>query len=124
MNRRASGILLHLTSLPGPFGIGDMGPWAYRFVDFLAQTKQSFWQVLPLTPTDRDRDHSPYHSVSAFAGNPLLISPEQLVKDGLLNDADLASGPGYAAGRVDFSTATAHKEKMLGVAYDRLGPRR
>ena len=123
MNRRSSGVLLHLTSLPGPFGIGDMGPRAYRFVDFLAQTKQSFWQILPLTPTDRDRDYSPYHSASAFAGNPLLISPEQLVKDGLLNDADLASAPGYHAGRVDFPTAIAYKEKLLEVAYDRFQAR-
>ncbi|MEJ2100903.1 MAG: 4-alpha-glucanotransferase, partial [Desulfobacterales bacterium] len=75
MNRRSSGILLHLTSLPGPFGIGDMGPQAYRFADFLAETQQSFWQILPLTPIDRDHDYSPYHSLSAFAGNPLLISP-------------------------------------------------
>ncbi|MBW2431343.1 MAG: 4-alpha-glucanotransferase [Deltaproteobacteria bacterium] len=123
MNRRSSGVLLHLTSLPGPFGIGDMGPWAYRFVDFLAQTKQSFWQILPLTPIDRDHDHSPYHSVSAFAGNSLLISPERLVKDGSLDESDLASLPDYPAGRVDFAAVTAHKEKLLGLAYDRFQAR-
>jgi 4-alpha-glucanotransferase len=123
MNRRSSGILLHLTSLPGPFGIGDMGPWAYRFVDFLAETKQSFWQILPLTPTDRDHDHSPYHSPSAFAGNPLLISPEGLVNDGLLDEADLASLPASPGDRVDFTAVKASKEKLFQLAHDRFRAR-
>ncbi|MGD2127444.1 MAG: 4-alpha-glucanotransferase, partial [Desulfobacteraceae bacterium] len=82
MERRGSGILLHITSLPSPFGIGDMGPRAYRFVDFLAQTKQRFWQFLPLNPTDLACGNSPYHSISAFAGNPLLVSPELLAQEG------------------------------------------
>jgi len=73
MKRRTGGILLHLTSLPSPFGIGDLGPWAFRFVDFLAETKQSLWQILPLNPTDPEHYSSPYHSTSAFACNPLLI---------------------------------------------------
>jgi 4-alpha-glucanotransferase len=123
MNRRASGILMHLTSLPGPFGIGDMGPQAYRFADFLAQSKQSFWQILPLTPVDEDHHHSPYHSPSAFAGNPLLISPERLVEDGLLDEADLAALPDLPADGVDFTAAGACKQKLFERAYDRFQAR-
>ena len=123
MNRRSSGILFHLTSMPGPFGVGDMGPQAYRFVDFLTETRQSFWQILPLTPTDRDREYSPYHSASAFAGNPLLISPERLVADGLLEQADLSPVGSFPAGRVDFKAVAAHKETLLKRAYDRFRKR-
>lgn len=123
MNRRSSGILMHLTSLPGPFGIGDMGPQAYRFADFLALSKQSFWQILPLTPVDLDHNNSPYHSPSAFAGNPLLISPERLVIDGLLDEADLAALPDLPAGRVDFSAVSACKEELFERAYDRFQAR-
>jgi 4-alpha-glucanotransferase len=86
---RASGILLHPTSLPGPFGIGDLGPEAYKFVDFLVEAGQKLWQVLPLGPTGYG--DSPYACYSAFAGNTLLISPEQLVDDGLLEDFSLRS---------------------------------
>ena len=78
---RASGVLLHPTSLPGPFGVGDLGPEAYKFVDFLVAAGQSLWQVLPLGPTGYG--DSPYACYSAFAGNTLLISPEQLIKEGL-----------------------------------------
>ena len=84
---RGSGILLHPTSLPGRFGIGDLGDAAYRFVDFLAQAGQSYWQVLPLSPTGYA--DSPYQTLSAFAGNPMLISPEKLVEAGHLSAADL-----------------------------------
>lgn len=77
--KRVSGILLHPTSLPGPFGIGDIGPQAYRFVDFLADTGQSLWQILPLGPIGYG--NSPYMSFSAFGGNPLLISLERIVAD-------------------------------------------
>ncbi|MEK7848397.1 MAG: 4-alpha-glucanotransferase, partial [Chloroflexota bacterium] len=85
---RASGILLHPTSLPGRFGVGDLGRDAYRFADFLAETGQGLWQVLPLSPTGYG--NSPYRSSSAFAGNPLTISLEALVDEGLLDAADLA----------------------------------
>ena len=78
---RASGILLHPTSLPGEFGIGDLGPHAHEFVDFLARTKQTYWQILPLGPTGWG--DSPYSSFSAFAGNTLLISPQKLQEAGL-----------------------------------------
>ena len=86
---RSSGILLHPTSLPGPFGIGDLGPEAYKFVDFLVQAGQSLWQVLPLGPTGYG--DSPYACYSAFAGNTLLISPEQLLVEGLLDHSSLRS---------------------------------
>ena len=87
--QRSSGILLHITSLPGPNGIGDLGDAAYRFVDFLSRTKQSVWQILPVGPTTAG--DSPYSSLSSFAGNPSLISLEKLVADGLLDLGDLAS---------------------------------
>ena len=84
---RASGILLHPTSLPGAYGIGDLGQPAYDFVDFLEATGQGLWQVLPLGPTGYG--DSPYQCFSAFAGNPMLVSPEPLVEGGLLAADDL-----------------------------------
>ena len=107
MNIRSSGILLHPTCLPTAYGIGDLGPAAYRFVDFLAATGQSLWQILPLTPTDPKHNNSPYHSTSALAGNPLLISPEVLVKEGLLANSDLADVPSCSGNRVDFEAVDA-----------------
>ena len=79
---RASGLLLHPTSLPGPFGLGDLGPAAERFLDFLAETGQTWWQMLPVGPTGAG--HSPYQSPSSFAGNLALLSPERMAEDGLL----------------------------------------
>ena len=93
---RASGILLHPTSLPGRSGIGDLGSAAYRWVDFLAQSGQKLWQVLPLGPTGYA--DSPYACLSAFAGNPLLISPERLVALGDLAPGDLETLPETAPG--------------------------
>ena len=123
MKRRGSGILLHVTSLPSPFGVGDMGPGAFRFVDFLAETKQSLWQVLPLNPTDPEHYSSPYHSSSAFACNPLLISPELLVQDGLLSMGDVKSPPDFPADRVDYRAVGAYKAALLGKAYRRFKER-
>src|SRR5437762_7456807 len=97
--QRASGILLHPTSLPGPFGIGDLGNEAYRFVDFLRGSEQTYWQILPLGPTGMG--NAPYSAYSAFAGNPLLISPERLVVDGLVAQ-DALPGEEPGGGRVDF----------------------
>src|SRR5499427_6982281 len=88
---RSSGILLHPTSLPGRFGVGDLGHEAYRFADFLDSAMQSVWQVLPLGPTGYG--DSPYQVFSAFAGNPLLISPELLAEEGLLSSQDLSDIP-------------------------------
>src|SRR4028118_1903532 len=97
---RASGILLHPTSLPGRFGIGDFGDEAYQFVDFLEKSGQTYWQVLPLGPTGYG--DSPYQSFSAFAGNTLLVSPEKIVEDGFLNAEDSLDAPKFSAEKVDF----------------------
>jgi 4-alpha-glucanotransferase len=115
--KRVSGILLHPTSLPGPYGIGDLGPQAYRFVDFLADSGCNLWQVLPLGPTGYG--DSPYQSFSAFAGNPYLVSPDELIADGLLEREDLADCPGFAAARVDFGTLIPWKLKLLERAFER-----
>ena len=86
MNKRESGVLLHITSLPGPFGIGDIGPEAHKFVDFLQDAGQSVWQILPLTVTSTFTGNSPYSGLSAFALNPLLVSPELLLQDKLVDE--------------------------------------
>ena len=91
---RASGVLLHVTSLPSPYGIGDVGPAAVSFIDRLHESGQSWWQALPLGPTGFG--DSPYQAISSFAANPLLISPDWLVEDGLIGAADQAL---YAAKR-------------------------
>ncbi|HEV7476094.1 MAG TPA: 4-alpha-glucanotransferase, partial [Pyrinomonadaceae bacterium] len=116
---RASGILLHPTSLPGPFGIGDLGPQAYAFADFLEAAGQSLWQVLPLGPTGYG--DSPYACYSAFAGNTLLVSPEQLVSDGLLTASDLATGAEFADDRVDFAAVHQYKDSILRRAFASFG---
>lgn len=114
---RSSGLLLHVTSLPSPFGVGDLGPGAYRFVDYLARAGQRLWQVLPLVPAGLG--HSPYASPSTFAGNPLLISPERLLDDGLLVPADLARVPGFSESQVDYDRAVAFKRSLLERAFER-----
>jgi 4-alpha-glucanotransferase len=119
MRRRGSGILLHVTSLPSPFGVGDMGPGAFRFVDFLVETKQSLWQILPLNPTDPEHYSSPYHSTSSLACNPLFVSPDLLVEDGLLDKSDIQSPPGFRPDRVDYRAVGAYKEKLFRRAFDR-----
>ena len=81
-NKRGAGILLHITSLPSVFGIGDMGPEAKKFADFLHRSKQKYWQLLPLNPTEEGQGHSPYSSISSRAGNTLLISPKVLLLKG------------------------------------------
>jgi len=113
IHKRSSGILLHISSLPGPYGIGDAGPAAYAFADFLSRSRQSAWQILPLTPPDVGKNHSPYNSLSAFAGNPALISPEELVKIGLLDGAKLASPPPFSDARVDFEKVDPYKARLF-----------
>jgi 4-alpha-glucanotransferase len=108
---RASGILLHPTSLPGRFGIGDLGDQAYRFADFLVAGGQSLWQLLPLGPTGYG--DSPYAFYSAFAGNTLLISPERLFEQGLLDRTDLDETPSLPAERIDFERVHKSKELVL-----------
>ena len=112
---RRSGILLHPTSLPGRFGIGDLGDAAYRFVDFLVAAGQTYWQVLPLSPTGYA--DSPYQTLSAFAGNPMLISPEKLVMVGHLLEADLRNVPTFPDERVDFGPVIRYKTNLLDRAF-------
>src|SRR5712691_6875379 len=100
---RASGILLHPTSLPGRFGIGDLGEEAYRFTDFLVASGQSLWQVLPLGPTGYG--DSPYACYSAFAGNALLISPARLSDEGLVGKNELSGFSSLPSDRIDFQLA-------------------
>src|SRR5262245_18154926 len=98
---RAAGILLHPISLPGRHEMGDLGPAAFRFVDFLEKAGQRWWQVLPIGPTGVG--NSPYQPFSAFAGDPLLISLEVLRTRGLLNADELAEAPGFSATKVDYT---------------------
>ena len=116
---RASGILLHVSSLPGPFGIGDVGPEAYRFIDFLADHQQHLWQVLPLGPTKGGSSHSPYDALSAFAGNPLFISPELLVQDGLLPAVALHGMSALPEGTVNYPEASIRKLALFRLASER-----
>ena len=117
MDKRGSGILLHVTSLPSTYGVGDLGPEAYRFADFLGQTRQSYWQVLPLNPTNPGYGNSPYSSISAFAGNTLLISPDLLLEEGFLSREDLDPIPPFPEGRCDFPGAIRYKDELLKRAY-------
>src|SRR5689334_1839143 len=112
---RRGGILVHPTSLPSPYGIGDFGPGAIALLDFLHGGRQRLWQVLPLAPTGYGA--SPYAAVSAFAGNPLLISPQRLVEDGLLDAADLIDHPAFPAERVDYALVTPWKMSLLRRAH-------
>ena len=119
MKRRGSGILLHITSLPSPYGIGDLGPGAYDFVNILAEAKQRYWQILPLHPTDEIYGNSPYSSISAMACNPLLISPEYLIRDGYLKNRDIVSLPRFSDVRVDYPSVIAHKKRLFHLAFGR-----
>lgn len=114
MSRRA-GILLHPTSLPGPYGIGDIGPGAVRFLDWAATAGISVWQVLPLGPTGLG--NSPYSALSVFAANPLLVSYEWMLEAGLLAEETLAEVPEYPEGPVDYERVRLWKERMLRSAW-------
>jgi 4-alpha-glucanotransferase len=110
---RASGVLLHVTSLPSPYGIGDLGPSAWSWIDRLHEAGQRWWQALPVGPTGYG--NSPYQSISAFAGNALLISPECLVSDGLLQASDLESD--FLPDAVEYSRVTLFKNRLLERAW-------
>ncbi len=118
MFSRGSGILLHISSLPSIHGIGDLGPEAYRFVDKLQAAFQSYWQVLPLNPTYGGSHNSPYFSSSTAAGNPLLISLELLVEQGLLSAEEL---PGciFSPHWVNYPAVSLYKQSILKTAYER-----
>ncbi|BAZ38512.1 glycoside hydrolase, family 77 [Calothrix sp. NIES-4101] len=111
---RSSGVLLHPTSFPSRFGVGDLGDEAYRFIDFLKDGFQQYWQVLPLGPTGYG--NSPYMSYSAIAGNPLLISLDKLQEEHLLADWDFGSIPGFPAHKVDYDQAISYKTNLLKLA--------
>ena len=108
---RRAGVLLHPTSLPSPAGIGDLGTGAYRFIDFLKQSRNKLWQVLPLNPTGYG--DSPFQCFSASAGNPLLISLERLIEQGVLSQADLELHPSFPSDRVDYEAASHFKVPIL-----------
>ncbi len=114
---RSSGILLHVTSLPGPHGVGDIGQ-AFNFIDFLASAGQSYWQILPLNPTGRIFGNSPYMSFSAFAGNPLLIDLTILVEQGLLLSEEVAA-PEFSSYFVEFEKVIPWKKALLAKAWNR-----
>jgi len=115
---RGSGILLHISSLPSSFGIGDFGPGAAQFVDFLSAAGQKYWQILPLSPTMAVYGNSPYSSDSAFAINPLFISPDVLLSEGWIGAEEVPSLPSWPAGRVDFDKVAAFKSALLFKAFD------
>ncbi|MBU0599596.1 4-alpha-glucanotransferase [bacterium] len=113
---RSSGILLHPTSLPNQFGIGDLGREAYKFIDFLVETGQKLWQILPLSPTSYG--NSPYTSFSAFAGNHLLISPEELLNQGLLFSSDLSNLPLFPEDEVDYEKVIEFKNSLFQRSFE------
>ena len=108
---RKSGILLHPTSLPGGLGIGDLGEWAYRFADFLVESGQKYWQILPLSPPGMG--YSPYQAYSSNAGNPLLINLQALVELDVLHAEDLQSPARQSGSKVNFEAVIPFKEKLL-----------
>jgi 4-alpha-glucanotransferase len=117
LTRRASGILLHVTSLPGPYGSGDLGLEAHEFVDFLESAGQSWWQVLPVGPPGRAPGFSPYDSASAFAGSPWLVSLDELAREGWLAKEGTAPIRGFSAKSVEFERVHPYREERLRRAF-------
>jgi 4-alpha-glucanotransferase len=116
---RASGVLLHVTSLPSPYGIGDVGPAAFAWVDRLHAAGQSWWQALPLGPTGNG--NSPYQCQSSFAGNGLLISPDCLIEEGLLRAGDCMEGRSFPKNTVDYKAVIPFKYNLLERAWATFG---
>jgi malto-oligosyltrehalose synthase/4-alpha-glucanotransferase len=116
-NVRGAGILMHITSLPSAFGIGDAGPEARKFVDFLYRTRQKYWQMLPFNPVEEANYYSPYSSRSSMAANTLFISPEDLVGDGLLSADDLEKNKLIHDRQADYKEAIAIRKTLLAKAY-------
>ena len=108
---------MHLSSLPSRYGIGDCGPSAFAFIDFLRQAGQSWWQMLPLGPMGVG--HSPYQTFSAFAASALWISPDALRKEGWLTASDLKDFPAFPKRRTDYAGVSREKHRLLGVAFAR-----
>lgn len=118
MKRRGSGILLPINCLPSPYGIGDLGPEAYKFADFLGETKQSYWQIVPLTPIDPLFGNSPYNSSSVFAGNRFLISPDLMLSEGLVYKEDVEPIPSFPKNGINYPEVISYKEKLFEKAYE------
>ncbi len=116
---RAAGLLLHPTSLQSPFGVGDLGPEAHRMAGFIKKAGLHYWQVLPLGPTGPGLGNSPYSAYSAFAGNPLVISPDFMARDSWLKKSDLDRAELPAGDQVDFEAAIRVKEALIGLAFER-----
>src|SRR5271167_3101585 len=112
---RASGLLLHVTSLPSPYGIGDVGPGAVAWIDRLQESGQSWWQTLPLGPTGYG--NSPYQPLSSFAGNELAISPDWLIEDGLLRASD-CKPEAFPQDKVDYNAVIPFKRQLIEMAWD------
>jgi len=110
---------MHVTSMPAKHGVGDFGPEAYKFADFLKAAGQNYWQILPLNHTTSKTGYSPYNCLSAFAGNPLLISPDLLYQDGFLLRSEVSNPPAFPAERVDYDKVSSYKEKLLDAAFAR-----
>ncbi len=119
MDKRASGILLHISSLPSPYGIGDLGAGAYSFADFLASAKQSYWQILPINPIDPVYGNSPYSTNASFAGNPLFISPDRLVEEGFIKAEDVPEFKSKSKSACDYKKVITHKNRVLNTAYEK-----
>jgi 4-alpha-glucanotransferase len=117
---RASGLLVHPTSFPGNYGIGDLGAGAYAFIDFMHEAKQRLWQILPLGPTGYG--DSPYQSFSTFAGNHYLISPDLLLEEGYLTPQDLEDVPQFNDEAVDYGPVIEYKMGLLKKAFARFEP--
>lgn len=120
---RQSGVFMHVTSLPGPHGIGDLGRGARDFVDFLDRADQSLWQFCPLGPTSAAMGNSPYQAFSAFAGNPLFVSLERLRDRGLLTEDDLEPVPDFDPHRTDYERVAGYKRPLLRTAHERFEER-
>ncbi|MBO9684174.1 MAG: malto-oligosyltrehalose synthase, partial [Flavisolibacter sp.] len=116
-HKRGAGILLHITSLPSAFGIGDMGPEAKIFAGFLHRSKQHYWQLLPINPTEGGQGHSPYSAISSKAGNPLLISPELLAKEKLLDATEIKQYYLPRQSKADYVKAEEVKYQLFNKAY-------
>jgi malto-oligosyltrehalose synthase/4-alpha-glucanotransferase len=121
---RGSGILMHITSLPSAFGIGDLGPEAIKFVKSLSRSNQKFWQLLPLNPITTGQSYSPYSSISSMAGNTLLISPEILMRDGLLTEEELQQYVVKKSDQVNYEEVEQSKAKIYDLAYQRFKARK
>jgi malto-oligosyltrehalose synthase/4-alpha-glucanotransferase len=118
LNERGAGVLLPVTSLPSAYGIGDLGPEADKFVGFLSRSRQKYWQLLPLNPVSRDQAYSPYSAISSLAGNTLLISPEVMAEDGLLEETQLKAYRVGVTKEVNFEQVMILKNELLDIAFD------